>query len=144
MDREAWRAANHGVTESWTRLSDWTELNWTDLTCFPGTLAFSMIWQMLAIWSLVSLPFLNPAWTSGILWFTYYWSLSWRTFSIILLACKTVRYNFEYNCLVFWTIYGIAFLWDWNENWPFPVLGPLLSFPNLLAYWVQHLHSIIF
>ena len=28
MDREAWRAAIHGVTKSWTRLSDWTELNW--------------------------------------------------------------------------------------------------------------------
>ena len=26
MDREAWRAAVHGVTNSWTRLSDWTEL----------------------------------------------------------------------------------------------------------------------
>ena len=29
MDREAWRAAIHGVTESRTKLSDWTELNWT-------------------------------------------------------------------------------------------------------------------
>ena len=29
MDREAWRAAIHGVTKSWTRLSDWTELNWS-------------------------------------------------------------------------------------------------------------------
>ena len=29
MDREAWRAVIHGVTKSWTRLSDWTELNWT-------------------------------------------------------------------------------------------------------------------
>ena len=28
MDREAWRAAIHGVAKSWTRLSDWTELNW--------------------------------------------------------------------------------------------------------------------
>ena len=28
MDRKAWRAAIHGVTKSWTRLSDWTELNW--------------------------------------------------------------------------------------------------------------------
>ena len=32
---------------------------------------------------------------------------------------------------------------DWNENWPSPVLWPLLSFPNLLAYWVKHFHSII-
>ena len=31
MDREAWRAAIHGVTKSRTRLSDWTELNWTEL-----------------------------------------------------------------------------------------------------------------
>ena len=28
MDREAWRVAIHGVAKSWTRLSDWTELNW--------------------------------------------------------------------------------------------------------------------
>ena len=27
MDREAWRAAIHGVAKSRTRLSDWTELN---------------------------------------------------------------------------------------------------------------------
>ena len=30
MDREAWRAAVHGITKNWTRLSDWTELNWTE------------------------------------------------------------------------------------------------------------------
>ena len=40
------------------------------------------------------------------------------------------------NCVVVWAFFGIDFLWDWNENWPFPVLWPLLSFPNLLAYWV--------
>ena len=32
MDREAWCTAIHGVTKSWTQLSDWTELNWTDRT----------------------------------------------------------------------------------------------------------------
>ena len=31
MDREAWRAAIHGVAKSWTWLSDWTELNWRRL-----------------------------------------------------------------------------------------------------------------
>ena len=50
----------------------------------------------------------------------------------------------ECNYSVAWAFFGIAFLWDWNENWPLPVLWPLLSFPNLLAYWVQHFHSIIF
>ena len=50
----------------------------------------------------------------------------------------------ECNFVVFWAFFGIALLWDWNENWPFPVLWPLLRFPNLLAYWVQHFHTIIF
>ena len=50
----------------------------------------------------------------------------------------------ECNCVVVWAFFGIAFLWDWNGNWPFPVLWPLLSLPNLLAYWVQHFNSIIF
>ena len=31
MDREAWRAAVHRVAKSQTRLSDWTELNWTEV-----------------------------------------------------------------------------------------------------------------
>ena len=32
MDREAWRAAVHGVAKSQTRLNDWTELNWSTST----------------------------------------------------------------------------------------------------------------
>ena len=47
----------------------------------------------------------------------------------------------ESNCAVVWAFFGIAFLCNWNENWPFPVLWPLLSFPNLLAYWVLHVHK---
>ena len=50
----------------------------------------------------------------------------------------------ECNCLVAWTFFDIALIWDWNEDWHFPVLWTLLSFPNLLAYWVQYFHSIIF
>ena len=44
-----------------------------------------------------------------------------------------LRYYFasmwdECNCSIVWTFFGIALLWDWNENWLFPVLWPLLSF----------------
>jgi len=75
----------------------------------------------------------------------------WKFMVHVLL--KPSFENFEYyftgmwgecNCVVVWTFFGIAFLWDWNENWTVPVLWPLLSFPNLLAYWVRHFHSIIF
>ena len=55
---------------------------------FWNSLAFSMIQQMLAIWSLVPLPFLKPAWTSGSSRFTYCWSVAWRILSITLLACE--------------------------------------------------------
>ena len=61
---------------------------WRRSRCFSGTLAFLMIQRMLAIWSLVTLLFLNPAWTSGSSRFMYYWSLAWRILSITLLACE--------------------------------------------------------
>ena len=50
----------------------------------------------------------------------------------------------ECSCVVVWAFFGISFLWDWKENWLLPVLWPMMSFPNLLAYWVQQFHSIIF
>ena len=67
------------------------------------------------------------------------WSLSLKDFEHYFAS----MWN-ECNCVVVWTFFDIALLLDWNENWPFPVLWSLLSFPNLLAYWVQHFHSIIF
>ena len=56
---------------------------------FWNFLAFSMIQQMLPIWSLVPLPLLNPACTSGSSQFTYCWSLAWKVLSITLVACET-------------------------------------------------------
>ena len=66
---------------------------------FWNSLAFSVIQRMLAIWPLVPLPFLKPAWTSGSSQFTYYWSLTWRILSVTLLACEmsAIVQQFEHS-----------------------------------------------
>ena len=138
---------------------------------------------MLAIWSLVALPFLNPACTSGNFRFTYclkdfeyclanmsnndtplqysclenprdggaWWAAVYgvaqsRTRLKWLSSSSSSSSNMwnEHSCPVVWRFFGIVFLWDWNVSWTFPVLWPLLSFPNLLVYWVQHFSSISF
>ena len=44
MDREAWRAVVHGITKSQTWLSDWNELNWTDVYNWV-TMSYSRDWH---------------------------------------------------------------------------------------------------
>ena len=92
--------------------------------------------RLLAIWSLVPLPFLKPAWTSESSQIMYSWSLAWRILRITSIWD-------EWNCAVVWPFFAITFLCDWSENWLFPVLWLLLSFPHLLTYWVQHFNSIV-
>ena len=80
MDREVWHAAVHGVTKSWTRLSDWTELNWTDSFSpeFPFRLYIILIsWLKVAV-SLLFLyfPLISQILFSLVPW-TYSWSLLW-------------------------------------------------------------------
>ena len=79
-------------------------------------------------------------------------SLNLWKFTVHILLMPGLK-NFEHyftsmwdecNRVVIWAYFGIAFLLGWNEYWPFPVLWPLLSCANLLAYWVEHFHSIIF
>ena len=67
--------------------------NEAEVDIFWKSLAFSMIQHMLAIWPLVLLPFLNPAWTSGGSWFMTCWSLAWRILSFTLLACEMSAIN---------------------------------------------------
>ena len=95
-------------------------VNVGNLIC--GSSAFSK--PSLNIWNFMVQILLKP----GLENFEHYFASMWD----------------ECNCAIVWTFFGIAIHWDWNENGPFPVLWPLLNFPNLLAYWVQHFHSIIF
>ena len=62
---------------------------------FWNYLAFCMIQLMLAIWFLLPLPFLNPAWTSGSSRFTYCWSLAWRILRITLLTCAAAAKSLQ-------------------------------------------------
>ena len=83
-------------------------VNKAEVDVFWNSLAFSMIQWMFPIWSLVPLPFLNPAWTSGSSWFTYSWCPAWR---IILLEHLEVHgshtfkpglENFEHHFTSVW------------------------------------------
>ena len=75
----------------------------------------------------------------------------WKFFVHILLksSLKDFEHYFasmwnECNYAVAWTFFGISLLWDWNENSPFPLLWPLLSFPNLLTrYLFMYNHNIV-
>ena len=77
-----------------------------------GSSAFSK--TSLNIWNFMVHVLLKPGWEN----FEHYFTSMWD----------------ECNCAVVWPFFGNAFLSNWNENWSFPVLWPLLSFPNLLAY----------
>ena len=73
-----------------------------------GSFAFSR--TSLNIWKFMVHVLLKP----GLENFEHYFASMWD----------------ECNCMVVWVFFGIAFLSGWSENWPFPVLWTLLSFPK--------------
>ena len=92
---------------------------------FWNSLAFSMTQWMLAIWSLVPLPFLNPVWTSGSSRFMYSWSLAWRIWGITVLMCEmsaTVQ-QFEHSLAL--PFFGIGMKTDlfqsYGHYWVFQI-----------------------
>ena len=91
----------------WSPVAYWTPTN-------PGSVSFSILSFCLFIlfmgfsrqeyWS--GLPFPSPVLKPGLENFVHYFTSMWD----------------ECTCAVVWAFFGIAFLWDWNESWPFPVL----------------------
>ena len=109
---------------------------------FWHSLAFLMIQKMLAIWSLVHLPFLKPAGTSESSWFMYCWSLAWRILSITLLACEMSAIGILWPCLSL----GL----EWKLTFSSPVatvdfsrfadiLSAALSQHHLFGFEIAHL-----
>ena len=85
-----------------------------------GSSAFAK--SSLNIWKFLVHVLLKP----GLEKFEHYFASMWD-------AC---------NCAVLWAFFGIAFLWDWNEYWPFPVLWPLLfsKFAGILSAALSQHH----
>ena len=70
---------------------------------------------VLAIWPLVPLPFLKPAWTSGSSWFMYCWSLAWRILRITMLVCEMSAIVHKYPFFLF--IYIFCYFYPLNYGW---------------------------
>ena len=70
-----------------------------------------MIHWMLAVWSLVPMPFVNPAWTSV----KFSGSHTSEAYLEGVEQYLASMWN-ECNCVVVWTFFGIVFLWDWNKT----------------------------
>jgi len=64
MDREAWRAAIHGVAKSRTRLSNWTELNWTIKAIWFWHSFIGRFLTINLIFCYSSVPFFPTFWVS--------------------------------------------------------------------------------
>ena len=107
MDREAWRAAVHGVANSWTRLSDWTELiktwrclsycNYNESWNRVDRLASSFVLFQSCLGSSVSIWILKPA--CCFLWKS--WNFCW--------GCLESVGQYGKNLLV------ISILWPLNK-----------------------------
>ena len=135
-------AVNHTV-------KGFSVVNEAEVDAFLELSCFLSIQRMLVIWSLVPLPFLNPAWTSGNSWFTYYWCQAWRILSIILLACEmsTIVWLFEHSLAL--PFFGIGMKTELFQScghcWVFQIcwhLSAALSQHHLLGFEIAQLEFL--
>ena len=96
----------HGLDGRWV----WVNSRSWWWTGRPGVLQFMgsqrvglSDWTELNIWKFTVHVLLKP----GLENFGHYFASVWD----------------ECNCAVVWAFFGIAFLWDWKENWPFQSCG---------------------
>ena len=110
-----------------------------ELSCFFYDVSNLFQW-MLAIWSLIPLPFLNTTWTSGSSQFMYCWSLVWRILSITLLACEMMQLCGSLSIL--WHCLSLGLEWKLTFSSPMATAGILsvaYSQHNLLGFEIAQL-----
>ena len=90
IDREAWRAAIHGVSKSRTWLGDWTELKWNEYINNSNALTFK--WASLVSPLVKNLP---------TMWETWVWSLDWED----PLEKGTATHSSILTWRISWTVY---------------------------------------
>ena len=131
MDRESWHAAVHVVAKSWTWLSDWTELNWSQL--------FHSLLLVSSRGSLVLLHFLSWGWCHLHMWgYCYFSQKSWlqliSSSPAFLMMYSASKLNKQGDNIQPWqTSFPI-----WNQSvGPCPVLT-VASWPayRFLIRWV--------
>ena len=133
MDREAWCPALHGVTKSWTRLSNWTELNWT-VSC-QDSLSLGFCWQ--EYWNGLLIPSPGDLPNSGIKptslmspelagrFFTT--SATWEAHPEVCCCCSVTR-----SCSTLQP-HGLQ-----KARLPYPSLSPGICSNSYLLSWSCH------
>ena len=96
---------------------------------FWNSLVLSMNQCMLTVRSLVPLPFLNPACTSGSFQFTYFWSLAWR----ILNISHAIMWN-KCNCAEFEYYLELPFFGSGRKTDLFMFCGHCWVFQ--ISWWI--------
>ena len=90
MDREAWHVVVHGVSKSWTRLSDWTELNTLLLMLLLFVIQSEILYNEYMKYNFEALLFFSKYWISQF-WCMWSKNLSIRKAS---LMCILERSNY--------------------------------------------------
>ena len=149
MDREAWHAAVHGFTKSWTQLSDWTEPN--DWLHSPDCTFISLIY-LLCNWKLVPPNLLQLFLSSGHpppLWQPPAGSLSMTLFPFCLFMYFVFLdsiYKWNYRVFVFSRLISLNILYvhpcccTWKDS--------ILSYGRVIFHciyaYTHFLHPFIF
>ena len=131
MDGGAWWAAVLGVAKSQTRLRDFT------LTFHFHALKKEMATHSsILAWRIPGMGEPGGLLSMGSHRVGYDWS-------DLAAATVTSMWN-EYNCVVVWAFFGIAFLWDWNDSQQSYVHWWVFQFAGILSATLSQHHLLRF